>query len=196
MLIQISSGQGPQECERACYLFYKELLKEFETLEVISIHEEKNKCLKSVIFYSEKDLSYLEGSVEWICQSPFRPHHKRKNWFIDVSVLKDTFRFDKDNDIKYEVFRSSKKGGQNVNKVSTAIRAIHLPSGISGVSMDQRSQIQNKKIAYLRLMKKIDDTSSSINKVIQYDNWNKKNHLVRGNPIRIYKGKKFIRIHC
>ena len=41
----------------------------------------------------------VEGSVEWICQSPFRPHHKRKNWFIDVSVLKDKFRFDKDNDI-------------------------------------------------------------------------------------------------
>lgn len=82
-----------------------------------------------------------------------------------------------------------------MNKVSTAIRAVHLPSGISVVSMDQRSQIQNKKIAYLRLMKKIEDTSSSINKVIQYDNWNKKNQLVRGNPIRIYKGKKFIRIH-
>ena len=195
MLIQISSGQGPKECERACYLFYKELLKEFPTLEVISIYEEKDKCVKSVIFYSEEDLSYLEGGVEWICQSPFRPHHKRKNWFIDVSVLKDKFRFDKDNDITYEVFRSSGKGGQNVNKVSTAIRAVHLPSGISVVSMDQRSQIQNKKIAYLRLMKKIEDTSSSINKVIQYDNWNKKNQLVRGNPIRIYKSKKFIRIH-
>ena len=49
-----------------------------------------------------------------------------------------------------------------MNKVSTAIRAVHLPSGISVVSMDQRSQIQNKKIAYLRLMKNL--SSKTINK--------------------------------
>lgn len=57
---------------------------------------------------------------------------------------------------------------QNVNKVSTAVRAIHLPTNISVISIDQKSQIFNKKIAYLRLMKKIDERSSSINKVIQY----------------------------
>lgn len=194
MLIQVSSGQSPKECERACYLYYKELLKEFPSLEVVEIHEEKDQCIKSVIFYTEEDLSYLEGTVQWICSSPFRPHHKRKNWFIDVSILKEKFRFDKDKNIKYEVFRSSGKGGQNVNKVSTGVRAIHIPTGISVVSTNQRSQIQNKKIAYLRLMKKIDETSSSINKVIQYENWNEKNHLVRGNPNKIYKGEKFKRI--
>ena len=57
--------------------------------------------------------------------------------------------------------------------------------------MDQRSQIQNKKIAYLRLMKKIDEKNSSINKVIQYENWNKHNQLTRGNPVRVYKGMNF-----
>lgn len=193
MLIQISSAQGPKEVEKGCYLYYRELLKEFPSLEVVSIHEEKNQCIKSVIFYTEEDLSYLEGTVLWICQSPFRPHHKRKNWYIDVSILKEKFRFDKDNNIRYEAFRSSGKGGQNVNKVSTAIRAVHIPTGISAVAMDQRSQIQNKKIAYLRLMKKIDETSSSINQVVQYENWNKKNQLIRGNPNRIYKGEKFKR---
>ena len=35
-------------------------------------------------FTVEKDLSFLEGSVQWICQSPFRENHKRKNWFINV----------------------------------------------------------------------------------------------------------------
>ena len=146
-----------------------------------------------LFFYSEKDLSFLEGSVQWICQSPFRENHKRKNWFINVSILQEKFRFDKDDDIRYEAFRSSGKGGQNVNKVSTAIRAIHIPTGISVVSMDQRSQIQNKKIAYLRLMKKIDEKNSSINKVIQYENWNKHNQLTRGNPVRVYKGMNFKR---
>lgn len=111
-----------------------------------------------------------------------------------MSILQDKFRFDKDDDIRYEALRSSGKGGQNVNKVSTAIRAIHIPTGISVVSMDRRSQIQNKKIAYLRLMKKIDEKNSSINRVIQYENWNKHNQLTRGNPVRVYKGLKFRRI--
>ena len=43
-------------------------------------------------------------------------------------------------------------------------------------------------------MKKIDEKNSSINRVIQYENWNKHNQLTRGNPVRVYKGLKFRRI--
>ena len=111
MLIQISAGQGsPKECEMACHLFCKELLKEFPYLEIVSENYSDKQCLKSAIFYSEHDLSYLEGTAQWICSSPFRPTHKRKNWFIDVSILREKFRFDRDNDIRYESFRSSGAG--------------------------------------------------------------------------------------
>lgn len=169
MLIQISSGQGsPKECEFACNLLYQELLEEFPDLEVVMTNFTDKQCLKSAIFYSSDDLSYLEGTVLWICQSQFRRNCKRKNWYIDISILKEQFRFDKLSDVRFETFRSAGKGGQNVNKVSTAVRAIHLPTKISVISIDQKSQIFNKKIAYLRLMKKIDERSSSINKVIQY----------------------------
>ena len=195
MRVQISSGQGPAECGLAVGLFYRQLQKEGRDIRLIqSVRAKGDKGYSSILFETEEDMRELEGSVLWICRSPFRPKHRRKNWFIDVSIIKEDIKIDNTNDIRYEVFRSSGKGGQNVNKVSTAIRAIHIPTGIVTVSMDQRSQLQNKKIAYLRLLEKIDETSSSINKSIHYLNWVKHNQIERGNPIRVYKGMKFIRI--
>lgn len=195
MLIQISSGKSPLECEYACRLFLKELLKEYGVkIFVVSASYRNKECLRSAVLYTELDLSELDGSIQWICQSPFRPHHKRKNWFVDVSVLKEYKEKDTDNLIRYEVCHSRGKGGQNVNKVSTAVRATHIPTGISVVVMEQRSQLQNKKLAYIRLMEKLKEKASQERDAIEYQNWNEHNQLQRGNPVRIYKGLDFKRM--
>ena len=60
--------------------------------------------------------------------------------------------------------------------------------------MDERSQLQNKKMAYYRLVEKLNDMESNQNKRIEYDNWNNHNQLIRGNAIRVYQGKGFKRI--
>ena len=79
MLIQLSSGQGPAECELAVKLLADSLMKEFDDMEIISSHPAKTKgCYSSVLLKSISDLSFLEGSIQWICQSPYRPNHKRK----------------------------------------------------------------------------------------------------------------------
>lgn len=192
MLIQISSGQSPKECERAVYLYYKELLKEFPSLEVVSINGD-NETAKTVTLFTEEDLSFLEGTVQWICKSPYRANHKRKNWFIDISILKEEFRFDKLDDIKFEVCRSSGAGGQHVNKTNSAVKAIHIPTRITAISSDERSQIQNKKKAYIRLINKLKDVDVEINSIIRYENWNEINQLIRGNPNRVYQGENFKR---
>jgi protein subunit release factor A len=54
-------------------------------------------------------------------------------------------------DLEVQVFRAGGKGGQRQNKVSTGVRIIHKDSGAIGESRDQRSQYQNKKIAFKRL---------------------------------------------
>ena len=191
MLIQINSGVGPKECERACYLYCKELMKELPDLKIIEMKQTDKGCCQSILLYGEEDLSYLQGTVQWICESPFRKHHKRKNWFIDISVFEEEQLIGNTDDISYEVVHSRGKGGQNINKVATAVRATHLPTGISVIAMDQRSQLQNKKLATLRLIEKLESDVSKVNHMIQYQNWNRHNLIVRGQPYRVYKGENF-----
>lgn len=58
------------------------------------------------------------------------------------SVTKDAF--------VWQVFRAGGKGGQHQNKTSSGVRCIHPPSGAVGIARDQRSQLQNKRLAFER----------------------------------------------
>ncbi|MCL2756978.1 MAG: peptide chain release factor-like protein, partial [Coriobacteriia bacterium] len=159
MELQISSGQGPVECELAVAKLAHALCEEFEGAIVKqTVAGSRKDCYKSVVIESAVDLGFLEGTVQWICQSPFRPTHKRKNWFVDVSPLSvfDPTIFDAtalgapafdSRLVRFETFRSGGKGGQNVNKVETGVRATYLPLGLSATSTDERSQLMNRKLA-------------------------------------------------
>ena len=152
MRVQISSGQGPAECGLAVGLFYRQLQKEGRDIRLIqSVRAKGDKGYSSILFETEEDMRELEGSVLWICRSPFRPKHRRKNWFIDVSVLEQLPDTQGDMKLRFETFRSKGKGGQHVKKVETGVRVIHVPTGISVVSTEARSQHMNKKLAMNRL---------------------------------------------
>jgi len=56
-------------------------------------------------------------------------------------------------DCEVQTFRCGGNGGQNVNKRDTGVRVIHHPSGARGESREERSQLQNKKSAFLRMIK-------------------------------------------
>lgn len=83
---QISAGQGPEECELAVSKLLRALTEEFPDIRTVqTIPGRRAGCLRSARIISDRDLSFLEGTVQWICASPFRPGHKRKNWFVDIS---------------------------------------------------------------------------------------------------------------
>ena len=195
MIIQISSGQGPAECELAVSKLLASLEAEFEDIEVLSKHASRNGgCYTSLLFSTDHDLAALEGSIQWICQSPFRPHHKRKNWFVDVSIIPEVENICTDQEVRFERFHCGGKGGQNVNKVETGVRLIHIPTGIVVTSTSERSQQLNRKDA-LNKLNIILREKTELAKAKQINSaWREHNRIVRGNPVRIYKDMNFKRV--
>ncbi len=208
MIIQLSSGQGPAECELAVKKLYDSLKREFPDIEMISSHEAKRtEGCTSILFQTEQDLSGLEGSIQWICRSPYRPNHKRKNWFVDVSVISEAENIRKDtsmprcgekevykeNEIRFERFHCGGKGGQNVNKVETGVRLIHIPTGITVTSTSERSQYANKKDALSKLNVILGQMELEEKKKQTNSAWQEHTKIVRGNPVRVYEGMDFKR---
>lgn len=192
MRIQISSGQGPAECELAAGLLYEELKKEAADIRLISFTQGKRReGFSSIIFETEHDFSGLEGSVLWICKSPYRPEHKRKNWYVDVSILEAVPRVTEEKLVRIETFRSGGKGGQNVNKVETGVRAIHIPTGTAVVSTEARSQHMNKQIACNRLCEILAEMNMESGRKEKNLAWMEHARLERGNPVRIYEERSF-----
>ena len=127
-----------------------------------------------------------EGTVLWIARSPYRIHHRRKNWFVGVQTfLLSESREATENEIRYETLRASGPGGQHVNKTESAVRAVHIPSGISVVASDQRSQWQNKKLATERLLVKLSSWTMEQAMIQAQENWSNHNSLQRGNPVKV-----------
>jgi peptide chain release factor len=198
MWVQITAGQGPVECSRAVWHISKIFQKECEELKVdVELlngeSDREKKSLKSVLLKVLTDVdirSHWEGPVCWQAPSPFRPHHKRKNWYVNINFYtpQSESYFDPAQ-IKIEALKGSGPGGQHVNKSCTAIRATYLPLNVSVFCHEERSQIMNKKLALARLEAMVKNINQQDKNALKQSEWLSHYQLMRGDPVRTFKGR-------
>jgi peptide chain release factor len=199
-IVQITAGRGPVECCRVVAKVLELMLKDASknNIKAELLHKENaihNGTLYSATIKIVGDnvgvfAMQWKGTIQWIAQSPYRKYHKRKNWFVGVEFfdVEDKIQWH-DKDVVFESCKASGPGGQHVNKTESAIRGTHKPSGIQVLTMDSRSQLQNKKLCAERLKAKV--LEWQMQQIIQQQQtqWQEHNELERGNPVKVIEAK-------
>lgn len=193
-IVQISAALGPAECELAVKYTLQEMQKEAEKqkiqLEVIESNTSVHGYSSVMCHLDDAHQNWLNswlGTIQWTFQSPVRPHHKRKNWFVGISQFQTPQQLPADDAIVFQACRASGAGGQHVNTTDSAIHATHMSTGISVKVMSERSQHANKRLAKELIALKLQQLIES-----QQADHKQARHLQhalieRGNPVKAFK---------
>ncbi|MBX7531608.1 peptide chain release factor H [Qipengyuania sp. 1XM1-15A] len=198
-ILHLTSGKGPDECRwvvaQLAKAFADEAARIGVTCEVLDAQDELPASLLMRVS-GDGALAFVRertGTILWIGESPFRPRHKRRNWFVGVALapVPEDVPDLRDSDIDFQAMRASGPGGQHVNNTDSAVRAIHRPTGLVATAQEQRSQHANRKLAKLKLAMVLEERRSSATEQVRQEQWSIHQQLERGNPVRTYAGPKF-----
>lgn len=213
--LQLSAGQGPKECGWVVAQLIKRLLHNAqkhsisaELVESLAFEKAMRKQNLIEIDAYLSGLIRLEGAgveayaeswvgpIQWQGESPYRPKHKRCNWFAGIEFVSVNGAQEVDirqlaREVDMEAMRSGGPGGQHVNMTSSAVRITHRPSGVQIRVESDRSQHRNRQLAMERLQMILAAGIEAEGRAQVRDRWLKHYQVKRGSPVRVFQGADF-----
>jgi peptide chain release factor 2 len=198
-IVSIHAGAGGTEAQDWTEMLLRMYLRWAEkmnfTTKIIDYLAGDEAGVKSVSFTLEGEYAYGYAKAEigihrLVRVSPFDSNARRHTSFASVFVypeVDDEIKIEiNEDDLRIDTFRASGKGGQHVNKTSSAIRITHLPTGIVVQCQNERSQFQNKAMAMKFLKSRLYERELQLkNEKIDEENKLKKD-IAWGSQIRSY----------
>jgi peptide chain release factor 2 len=199
-ILSINAGAGGTEAQDWAEMLSRMYQRWAESrgweIEVTDALPGEGAGLKSVTMLVSGELAYgyakAERGVHRLVRiSPFDSNKRRHTSFASVDVIAEIEESDSEivippNEFQVDTFRSGGKGGQNVNKVETAVRITHIPTGIVVASQTQRSQHQNRATAMKLLLSRIYAQRQDAAKAEMERFYGEKGSISWGNQIRSY----------
>lgn len=197
--ITITSGTGPRETRQFVQLLadrIRHLCDEANLAVTQTVYIGSQNAPRSIHYTTEGDvrtlLSNEIGTHCLVARSDRRGRRGRKRWFAGVTIreekeVQDSESMVDQRDLKITTCRAGGPGGQHVNKTSSAVLALHRPSGISVKVMEQRSQQINRVIAIERIAHELQRRKEKIMMITKSENRRGHYQLERGNPVREYR---------